>query len=251
MIRIYALTNTGAELGQRLQSLLETGEQPVQFQLRPDHFEAAVQTAFEHRERLILICSTGIAVRSLAPVLSDKYRDPAVLVLDEHGQFVIPLLSGHEGDANQWGQQISEAIDATLVMTSPQPYLQPVYTVGMVCERGCDANHLQTFLEQCLAQQGLSIADIATINSIDSKADEAGLIELAHNNAKLFQTFNAETLANIEEASGIAELAALWAAQQATQTTAELALSRQSSPQATCAIARAFPPGSGNTGLLD
>ena len=251
MIRIFALTDTGAKLGQRLQSLLETDEQPVHFQLRPDHFEIAVQTAFEHAERLILICSTGVAVRTLAPVLTDKYQDPAVLVLDEHGDFVIPLLSANEGGANNWGQQVSAAIDATLVSTSPKPFLQPVYTVGLGCERDCDASHLQTFLDHCLAQQGLTMTDIATINSIDSKANEAGLIELANSNAKLFQTFSAEALADIEQASGVAELAALCAAQQATQANAELVLTKQTSAKASCAIARAYPPGSGSTGLLD
>ena len=251
MTRIFALTDTGATLGQRLQNLLETDEQPVHLQSRPDHFEASVQTAFEHKERIILICSTGIAIRSLAPVLTDKYQDPAVLVIDENGKFVIPLLAGYDNDANNWGQQISETLGATLVITSPKQYLQPVYTVGMVCERDCDAEHLQSLLDQCLNQQGLSRADIVSINSIDSKASEAGLIELANNNAKLFQTFSLESLAGIEQASGIAELAALWAAQQATQSTAELALSKQSSAKASCAIARAYPPGAGNTGLLD
>ena len=251
MIRIFALTDNGAKLGQRLQNLLATEEQPVQLQVRPDHFETSVQTAFEHKERLILICSTGIAVRSLAPVLTDKYQDPAVLVMDENGEFVIPLLAGRDGEANNWGQQISEALGAVLVITSPKQHLQPVYTVGMVCERGCDAEHLQSLLDQCLSQQGLSRTDIVSINTIDSKANETGLIELASNNTKLFQTFSAETLASIEQASGIAELAALWAAQQATQSAAELALSKQSSAKASCAIARAYPPGAGNTGLLD
>lgn len=251
MIRIFALTDTGAELGQRLQNTLATDAQPVQLQVRPDHFGAAVQTAFEHGERLILICSIGIAVRTLAPVLTDKYQDPAVLVLDEAGEFVIPLLSSHEGGANDWGQQVSATLDATCVSTAPQPFLQPVYTVGMGCERGCDVEHLQTLLAQCLAQQGLSMADVATINSIDSKADEAGLVALANHNAKLFQTFTTETLAKVEQASGVAELAALWAAQQATQAKAELILSKQTTTKASCAIARAYPPGSGSTGWLD
>lgn len=265
MIRIFALTDAGANLGRRLQSLLETDEQPVSFQLRPQPFMETVQTAFEHGERLILICATGIAVRTLAPVLQDKYRDPAVLVLDEQGEFVIPLISGHEGGANEWGRQVSDSIDATLVMTTAKPYLQPVYTVGMGCERGCDQAHLQAFLEQCLAEQGLTMADIATINSIDIKADEVGLIELAKTNGKLYQTFSAEALAGVSEqlatpseyvyntvgVYGVAESAALWAAQHATQSSAELVMAKQKTPKATCAIARAYPPGSGSTGLLD
>lgn len=265
MIRIFALTDAGAILGRRLQNLLQTDDMAVSFQLRPQPFTETVQTAFEHGERLILICATGIAVRTLAPVLVDKYRDPAVLVLDEQGEFVIPLISGHEGGANEWARQVSDSINAQLVMTTAKPYLQPVYTVGMGCERDCDVQHLQDLLDQCLEQQGLSIDDIVSINSIDIKADEVGLIELARDQAKLYQTFSAENLAGVNDqlqtpseyvyntvgVYGVAESAALWAAQQATQSQAELVLAKQKTPKATCAIARAYPPGSGSTGMLD
>ncbi|MDP6191077.1 MAG: cobalamin biosynthesis protein [Gammaproteobacteria bacterium] len=265
MIRIFALTEAGASLGQRLQQYLQTATQEVILQVRPQPFTESVQTAFAHGERLIMICATGIAVRTLAPVLVDKYRDPAVLVLDEQGEFVIPLLSGHEGGANEWGRQVSELLSAQLVMTTAKPYLQPVYTVGMGCERHCDAAHLQALLEQCLTQQGLQIADIVSINSIDIKADEAGLIALANDQEKLFQTFSAEQLAAVRDqlqtpseyvyntvgVYGVAESAALWAAQQATQGQAELVLAKQKTSKATCAIARAYPPGSGSMGLLD
>jgi len=234
-------------------------------QVRPQPFTESVQTAFAHGERLIMICATGIAVRTLAPVLVDKYRDPAVLVLDEQGEFVIPLLSGHEGGANEWGRQVSELLSAQLVMTTAKPYLQPVYTVGMGCERHCDTAHLQSLLQQCLTQQGLSMADIVSINSIDIKADEVGLIELAQSQQKLFQTFSAEQLSKVQDllqtpseyvyntvgVYGVAESAALWAAQQATQAKAELVLAKQKTTKATCAIARAYPPGSGSMGMLD
>ncbi|HCH31931.1 MAG TPA: cobalamin biosynthesis protein CbiG [Oceanospirillaceae bacterium] len=267
MIRIFALTEAGARLGERLKTLLlaqDSGAE-VTFELKPQPFAETVQTAFEHGERLILICATGIAVRTLAPVLIDKYRDPAVLVLDEQGEFVIPLLSGHEGGANEWGRQVSDLLNAQLAMTTAQPYLQPVYTVGMGCERGCSQSHLLEFLTQCLQQQGLALDDIVSINSIDIKADEVGLIELAKNLGKSFQTYSAEILAAVNDqlvnpsqyvydtvgVYGVAESAALWSAQQATGNTAELIQAKLKTPKATCAIARAYPPGAGSIGQQD
>jgi cobalt-precorrin 5A hydrolase len=267
VIRIFALTDAGARLGVRLKALLLAQDlnTEVSFELKPQPFAETVQTAFGHGERLILICATGIAVRTLAPVLVDKYRDPAVLVLDEQGQFVIPLLSGHEGGANEWGRQISDLLKAQLAMTTAQPYLQPVYTVGMGCERGCSQEHLLEFLNQCLEQQGLTIDDIVSISSIDIKADEQGLIELAQSLGKSFQTYSAQTLARVSDqlispsqyvyetvgVYGVAESAALWAAQQATGNAAELIQPKLKTPKATCAIARAFPPGVGAVGEPD
>jgi len=262
VIRIFALTQAGAKLGAHLQQQL--GDEAT-FELRPSPFSETIQTAFEQGERLILICATGIAVRTLAPVLKDKYQDPAVLVLDEQGQYVIPLLSGHEGGANEWGRQISDLLDAHLAITTAQPYLQPVYTVGMGCERGCSQEHLNEFLLQCLSQQGLSIDDIVSINSIDIKADEVGLIALANKLGKSFQTYSAETLAAVNDqlinpsqyvyetvgVYGVAESAALWSAQQATGSVAELMQAKLKTPKATCAIARAYPPGVGSIGAQD
>ena len=47
-----------------------------------------------------MIMATGIVVRTIAPYIVHKTRDPAVVVMDEHGEYVISLLSGHLGGAN-------------------------------------------------------------------------------------------------------------------------------------------------------
>lgn len=67
---------------------------------------------------LVFIMATGIVVRHIAPLLQSKDRDPAILVLDEKGEFVIPLLSGHLGGANAWARKIAKGIGAQPVLTT-------------------------------------------------------------------------------------------------------------------------------------
>lgn len=73
---------------------------------------------FDCSELFIFIGASGIAVRSIAPWIRGKDRDPAVLVLDEKGTFVISLLSGHLGGANEWANRIAEEIGAIPVITT-------------------------------------------------------------------------------------------------------------------------------------
>ena len=67
---------------------------------------------------LIFVMATGIVVRQIASLLEGKDRDPAVLVLDEEGTFVIPLLSGHLGGANTWAIQLASQVGAQAVITT-------------------------------------------------------------------------------------------------------------------------------------
>lgn len=76
------------------------------------------EEAFGASDALIFISSCGIAVRSIAPFVKSKTTDPAVVVIDETGRFVISLLSGHMGGANALAKRIAEAIGATPVITT-------------------------------------------------------------------------------------------------------------------------------------
>lgn len=67
---------------------------------------------------LIFVMATGIVVRQIASLLQGKDQDPAVLVLDEEGKFIIPLLSGHLGGANTWAKQLANQLDAQAVITT-------------------------------------------------------------------------------------------------------------------------------------
>lgn len=73
---------------------------------------------FASAQAMIFVSSVGLAVREIAPHLKSKATDPAVLVLDELGQYVIPVLSGHIGGANELAKALAAALGAQAVITT-------------------------------------------------------------------------------------------------------------------------------------
>lgn len=272
-IKIIALTDQGRALADRLMLSLAQPGLELELCFKPKPFSEQVQRAFIQGEALVFICATGIVFRTLAPVLQNKYKDPPVIVLDEAGAFVVPLLSGHEGGANEMASAIAAKIGSQLVLTTANSYVEPVYTVGMGCERGCPESFLINILEFSLKQASISIEQVSSISSIDIKSDEQGLIDLANKLDLPFHTFNKEQLFEVEDllhsksdyvfqvvgVYGVAESTALFAAKEAAKKTLitgevragnnierlelsdlELIVPKQKNAKATCAIARTY-----------
>jgi cobalt-precorrin 5A hydrolase len=74
--------------------------------------------AFAEGAPLLFLGAAGIAVRAIAGQLAGKVVDSPVLVIDEVGQFVIPILSGHLGGANELATQLAEGLGAQAVLTT-------------------------------------------------------------------------------------------------------------------------------------
>ncbi len=118
---------------------------------RQGRYKTFVQNHFKQGESLVFIGAVGIAVRAVAPYVCSKGTDPAVVVLDEGGQFAIPLLSGHIGGANRLARRIEAAIGATPVVTTATDV------------------HGVFAIDDWAAQNGMKIQDIGKIKQVSAK----------------------------------------------------------------------------------
>lgn len=115
-LAVFSLNKEGDELARKLQHRLNRHSWVNREEM--SSLQAQVAGWWDEADGLIFIMATGIVVRLIAPLLQHKAVDPAVLVIDARGQFVISLLSGHLGRANELAKEVAEALGATPVITT-------------------------------------------------------------------------------------------------------------------------------------
>ncbi len=67
---------------------------------------------------MVFVMASGIVVRTIAPLLASKATDPAVVVMDSRGDFVVSLLSGHLGGANDLAKVLAHISGGQPVITT-------------------------------------------------------------------------------------------------------------------------------------
>jgi cobalt-precorrin 5A hydrolase len=167
---IFSFTKTGTTVSLNLQSYLTangweakalTGRRFIHMSPKLQQIDGSLKTTvgevFQTCRLLIFVGAAGIAVRSIAPFIRRKELDPAVIVIDERGKYIIPILSGHIGGANSEAEKLAAYLRGQAVITT-----------------ATDVNHL-------FAVDEWAHRNHMTISSMrEAKAFSAGLLEHGH-----------------------------------------------------------------------
>jgi len=170
-IAIIAITGNGARLGSRLKEQLAGAELYVLARHHGKAGKGAVRFDGELKELIaelwstvsgfVCIMATGIVVRLIAPHLTGKDVDPAVVVMDDAGKFAVSLLSGHLGGGNELAERAAFITGARAVITT-----------------ATDANELPSF-DMLAKEHGWAIDDLSRVKTLNSLLLENGKIACA------------------------------------------------------------------------
>ena len=109
-ISVLAITKNGINIGQNLKEFFPEWRvfAPTKFSSQNDSITwysepttEKIVELFKNNDAIICLFSLGAVIRLIAPHLKDKKTDPAVIVIDDKTNFVISVLSGHIGGANE------------------------------------------------------------------------------------------------------------------------------------------------------
>lgn len=131
---------------------------------------------FNKFDGIIFCMPLGIVIRIIAPHIKNKYIDPAVVVVDDAGRFVISALSGHEGGANNLAIQVANILSAEPVITTASE-TQKKLVLGIGCRAGIKKAEIIKAVRYALSRTRSSIKKLRCITTIDLKQNEKGLRE--------------------------------------------------------------------------
>ena len=124
---VLAITKNGVNIGENLKKLFPDWDVFAPSKLATDavgitwYSEPTTEKIielFKNNNALICIFSLGAVIRLIAPYLKDKKTDPAVIVIDDKTNFVISVLSGHIGGANELTEEIAEKLGSLPIITT-------------------------------------------------------------------------------------------------------------------------------------
>ena len=115
ILGLAAFTEVGRALGYDLARVLENSWEINWYE---NNLKDWCKARFTDADAILFIGACGIAVRTIAPFLQSKIKDPAVLVMDEQAHHVISLVSGHIGGANELAEEIGAKTGAVPVITT-------------------------------------------------------------------------------------------------------------------------------------
>lgn len=159
ILRACAFTNTGWEIVKRIETSLE--DCLIERKKEDARLDDWVKECFELGLPILFVGAMGIAVRKIAPFVSSKLTDSPVVVIDEAGKYVIPVLSNHLGGANEIAATLADTIEGQLVITTATD-VHKIFAIDVFARNN-----------------GLSIVNKDGIKNISAKMLESGRIKMA------------------------------------------------------------------------
>lgn len=272
-IAFWSVTRGAGEVAKRIGKKVEGDiytlkKFNIEESIQIENFSEELEKKFSYYDGHIFIMATGIVIRKIAPLIKRKDIDPAVLVIDEGENFVISLLSGHIGGANELTYKIAQSCSLLPIITTSSDVTGKIaidtiaqklncemesltkakeltslivdnkkvdillpnnvklgknknssgvvivsnkknidimrlypknIIIGIGCKRGTPKEEIEKALDEIMRKHNLAYESIKKISTVDIKADENGIIELAQSLNRELIIISREDIKKVED----------------------------------------------------
>lgn len=168
----FLAASIGADL--HLHALVEGASGECRF----ERVARRIEQLWNLRDQLVVFAPVGVVVRSIAPLLEHKTRDPGVVAVDALSRWAIPVAGGHEGGANALAQKVSNVLGCEPVVTTASEAVRDL-VVGIGCRRGVSTDDVVEAVDAALSRLGFDVSRVRTLATASPKAREAGILDAA------------------------------------------------------------------------
>jgi len=149
---------------------------------------------FHKYDGLVFIMALGIVIRAVAPHIKDKHSDPAIVVVDDVGRFVISALSGHEGGANALALKVASILHTDALITTGTEARKDII-IGLGCKATASAGEIKGAVMEGLKISGQPLERVRLLATIKERAELPEVVKAAQELGIPLRVFSREEIA--------------------------------------------------------
>jgi cobalt-precorrin 5A hydrolase len=203
-LAIIVLTKEGLQVAERLRKGLPDADLYVAEGVKQGRGDPAgrpyssigqlTADVFPKYDGLIFIMALGIVIRAIAPHVKDKRSDPAVVVVDDVGRFVVSALSGHEGGANALAARVAAILHTEAVITTGTEARKDIIA-GIGCKANASSEEIKGAVAEGLKLCGLPLERVRLLATIKERAELPEVNKAARELGLPIRVFSREEIA--------------------------------------------------------
>jgi len=171
-----------------------------------EYYPEVFKDSFGRYDVIVAIMACGIVVRKIAPLLTSKWKDSAVVVVDKELKYAIPILGGHKG-GNAVAERLQEIGIQPVITTEAE--VSRGLCVGIGSRKGVSAEEVESAIREALKLVGAELEQVRLFATASIKKKERGIIEAVDKHKKPLLFLEPEQINSMDIRPSKAEIVGL------------------------------------------
>ncbi len=171
-----------------------------------EYYPEVFKDSFGIYDVIVAVMACGIVVRKIAPLITSKWKDSAVVVVDKEMKYAVPILGGHKG-GNVVAERLQEIGLQPVITTEAE--VSKGLCVGIGSRRGVSAEEVEKAIMEALKLLDAELKQVRLFATASIKKKEKGIIEAVDKHKKPLLFLEPEQINSTDAKPSKAEIVGL------------------------------------------